>query len=64
MIAFKSCSRCRGDVYLDCDLYGWFVKCLQCGYQRDLPAGLAPVPVPAPQAAPDNGAEEPLRRAV
>ncbi len=42
MIFFKSCNRCRGDIHVDSDPYGWFVKCLQCGFQRDMPAGLVP----------------------
>lgn len=45
IIYFKSCNRCRGDMHLNPDTYGWFMKCLQCGSQRDLPAGLVPAPV-------------------
>ena len=45
MIYFKSCGRCRGDVRLDSDNYGWFLQCLQCGFQRNLPAGLTSAPV-------------------
>ena len=36
MIRFKSCPRCKGDVRLDRDYYGWYEECLQCGYMRDL----------------------------
>ncbi len=36
MLRFKSCPRCRGDVLIDKDVYGWYEQCLQCGYQRDL----------------------------
>jgi hypothetical protein len=32
----KSCPRCRGDVFLDRDQYGWYEQCLQCSYRRDL----------------------------
>lgn len=30
---FKSCPRCKGDLYEDTDFYGRFVSCIQCGYQ-------------------------------
>ncbi len=36
MIWFRGCPRCRGDLYLDKDIYGWYRKCLQCGYLQDL----------------------------
>ncbi|MBI4339669.1 MAG: hypothetical protein HY680_06915 [Chloroflexi bacterium] len=32
MLWFKQCQRCEGDLYLDRDMYGPFVACLQCGY--------------------------------
>jgi len=32
----KSCPRCKGAVYLEKDMYGWYEQCLQCGYSRDL----------------------------
>ncbi len=32
----KGCSRCRGDLFLDRDQYGWQEYCLQCGYRGDL----------------------------
>lgn len=34
---FKSCPRCRGDIFIDRELGGSFEQCLQCGYLRDLP---------------------------
>ena len=34
----KRCPRCRGNVYLDKDKFGWYEECLQCGYNRDLQA--------------------------
>ena len=38
----KSCPRCkRGDLVLNGDIYGPRVLCLQCGYTKDLKAGLA-----------------------
>jgi len=36
MLRLKSCPRCRGDVYVSRDHYGWYEQCLQCGYLRDL----------------------------
>ncbi len=38
MLKFKSCPKCKGDVLLDQDYYGWYEQCLQCGYMRDLPS--------------------------
>ena len=35
---FKSCPRCRGDVFLEKDIYGWYEQCLQCGYLKDMDA--------------------------
>jgi len=32
----KSCPRCKGDLYLEKDIYGWYEQCLQCGYVKDL----------------------------
>ena len=32
----KDCPRCKGNVYLEKDTYGWYEQCLQCGYSRDL----------------------------
>jgi hypothetical protein len=32
----RSCPRCGGDVFIDRDLYGWYEKCLQCGYCCEL----------------------------
>jgi hypothetical protein len=32
----KSCLRCGGDMFVDRDIYGWYEKCLQCGYCSEL----------------------------
>ncbi len=32
----KRCPKCGGNVYLDRDFYGWYERCLQCGYTREL----------------------------
>ncbi|MDP6548655.1 MAG: hypothetical protein QF659_01090 [Dehalococcoidia bacterium] len=31
MYYFKACERCLGDLFLDRDSYGSFLKCVQCG---------------------------------
>jgi DNA-directed RNA polymerase subunit M/transcription elongation factor TFIIS len=35
MIKLKGCPRCQGDLYLNQDMYGKYLNCLQCGYTRD-----------------------------
>ena len=37
MIKFKGCPKCKGDLYLNKDMYGKYFNCLQCGYMKDLP---------------------------
>jgi hypothetical protein len=48
----KSCPRCGGDLFIDRDIDGWFVQCLQCSHRkelRNLSNQLVPVRVkPAP----------------
>jgi DNA-directed RNA polymerase subunit M/transcription elongation factor TFIIS len=36
MWRFKSCPKCEGDLFIDSDMNGWYVQCLQCGYLSDL----------------------------
>lgn len=31
---FKSCPRCRGDIFVDKETDEWYEQCLQCGYLR------------------------------
>ena len=31
MFYFKACTKCRGDLVLEKDAYGDFLKCMQCG---------------------------------
>ena len=31
------CPKCGGKIYFDRDYYGWYEKCLYCGWSRDLP---------------------------
>lgn len=32
------CSKCHGNMIIERDEYGRYLKCLQCGYQKDLAA--------------------------
>lgn len=36
MIKLKGCPRCQGDLYLNQDMYGKYLNCLQCGYTKDV----------------------------
>ena len=36
MWRLKACPKCKGDIRLDQDSYGWYEQCIQCGYIRDL----------------------------
>ncbi len=31
------CPKCSGNTYFDKDCYGWYEKCLFCGWSQDLP---------------------------
>lgn len=31
MIFFKGCSKCRGDMHVNQDIYGAYIQCIQCG---------------------------------
>lgn len=34
---FKSCPKCgNGDLIRNSDWYGWYLKCLHCGYMKDI----------------------------
>ncbi len=43
MYYFKACDKCKGDLYLDRDSYGSFLKCLQCGRLIDVEARVSGV---------------------
>ncbi len=36
MWKLKGCPKCQGDVFLEKDVSGWYERCLQCGYNRDM----------------------------
>ncbi|MFC1902040.1 hypothetical protein ACFLX3_03855 [Chloroflexota bacterium] len=31
MVQFKGCKRCGGDLSMECDIYGVYAECIQCG---------------------------------
>lgn len=39
LVRMKSCQRCGGDVSLECDIYGVYAECIQCGatWQQKVP---------------------------
>ncbi len=51
MLYFKSCPKCRGDMYLDNDSYGSFRQCLQCGLVQDIITKPMAVPQPIEEKA-------------
>ncbi len=36
MFYFKACTKCRGDLILEKDAYGDYLKCMQCGKLIDV----------------------------
>ncbi len=36
MWKLKGCPKCNGDIFLEKDVSGWYERCLQCGYNRDM----------------------------
>ena len=36
MWRFKSCPRCKGDMFIDKNGDSWYEECLQCGFSREL----------------------------
>lgn len=47
MLRRSCCPRCKGDVRLDRDEYGWYEECIMCGYVHDM-ASAAQKHVPEP----------------
>ena len=45
MLRLNGCRRCNGDLVFEKDEYGWYEKCLQCGYLHDLNIEKIPVRV-------------------
>ena len=36
MFYLKACEKCHGDLYLEKDMYGSFLECIQCGSVKDV----------------------------
>lgn len=51
VIRSKSCKRCGGDLSVECDIYGVYIECIQCGatfHKNDyIPANVANTGEPA-----------------
>ena len=37
MLLLKACPKCKGDVELASDMHGDYVRCLMCGFSRNMP---------------------------
>ena len=35
-LRLKGCPRCKGDLVVEVDQWGWYEECIQCGYLHDL----------------------------
>ena len=35
MLKFKGCPKCKGNIVIDRDHFGWYEQCMQCGYLHD-----------------------------
>ena len=31
LVRSKACKRCGGDLSIECDIYGVYIECIQCG---------------------------------
>jgi hypothetical protein len=45
LIVNARCKRCGGNLYIERNIDGDTLKCLACGFERDIPAEVNPVPV-------------------
>lgn len=41
----KSCPKCSGDIFLENDVYGKYIRCMQCGYHKDTISPIIEEPV-------------------
>ena len=32
----SQCPKCGGSMFVDSDVYGWYEKCINCGYHQEL----------------------------
>ena len=60
MLMLKACPRCRGDLYIDRDIYGQYKQCIQCGHMEDL----APATRASSQAPVRSGKNKVIRKAA
>ncbi len=51
MMKLNGCRRCKGDLVIEKDVYGWYEECVQCGYTHDIAVERIPVPVLATEQA-------------
>ena len=58
MMLLKGCPKCRGDVIADRDLHGRYIRCLQCGYMKDVAEDFVLSPREAEPARQPEPAEE------
>jgi len=35
-LRLRGCPRCKGDIVIELDHWGWYEECIQCGYLHDL----------------------------
>jgi len=66
MLYLRACTWCKGDVYLDKDRWGAYLRCLQCGREREVPEGWFEIgnrtrPSPARAARPSHKQRDVLR---
>ncbi len=52
LIRAKSCKKCGGDLSLECDVYGVYIQCIQCGANWSEPDLQPPVAREAEKSVP------------
>ena len=53
MFWLKQCARCGGDLYDEKDIFGPYISCVQCGFQKDVPyKPLDPYDLSQPEPSP------------
>jgi hypothetical protein len=64
LIRAKACKKCGGDLSLECDIYGVYIQCIQCGAnwkKEDLPTFTDRTAVKVRKAVPASTAETVIR---
>ena len=62
MFWFKLCFRCSGDLFHDHDQYGSFIRCMQCGFSKDVPGSQDGMLVISAEQVPPQSDETKRRR--